>query len=401
MAQTTSKSLQEPSKDFFISYNRADRNWAEWIAWQLEQTGFSVIIQEWDFRPGSNFVVEMDRASQQARRTIAILSHDYLHANDKKAEWAAAFQRDPTGEQSVLVPVRVKACDLKGLFSSIVYIDLVDLDETSAQEALLQGIRSRRARPSIAPAFPGRSQPPSFPGSEKQGTSSDLAMNPGSRRDILTEGQTGIEQAPESTANDLLIPSSLYLPPKVYHRLVGRSNELNKIMAALRAQKRRPMIALFGLGGMGKTALAREAVDRSQQLHLFDDIVWTSAKTERFIGETTIKTENSEYNFDEVLNSIGRQCNRLDITKLPLEKKTAAVQHLLANKRILIVMDNLETVAQSEVVVDNIFQILRKSKVIITSRHRIEHEQTFTMNLSGLSLDDGVSCQRPRNLAPK
>ncbi len=146
-------------------------------------------------------------------------------------------------------------------------------------------------------------------------------------------------------------------------------------MAALRAQKRRPMIALFGLGGMGKTALAREAVDRSQQLHLFDDIVWTSAKTERFIGET----------------SIGRQCNRLDITKLPLEKKTAAVQHLLANKRILIVMDNLETVAQSEVVVDNIFQILRKSKVIITSRHRIEHEQTFTMNLSGLSLDDGVS----------
>jgi hypothetical protein len=28
----------EPSakKDFFISYNKADRAWAEWIAWQLE-----------------------------------------------------------------------------------------------------------------------------------------------------------------------------------------------------------------------------------------------------------------------------------------------------------------------------------------------------------------------------
>ncbi|MGA9350971.1 MAG: TIR domain-containing protein [Anaerolineae bacterium] len=24
-------------KDFFISYNSADRTWAEWIAWQLEE----------------------------------------------------------------------------------------------------------------------------------------------------------------------------------------------------------------------------------------------------------------------------------------------------------------------------------------------------------------------------
>ena len=23
--------------DFFISYNKADREWAEWIAWQLEE----------------------------------------------------------------------------------------------------------------------------------------------------------------------------------------------------------------------------------------------------------------------------------------------------------------------------------------------------------------------------
>jgi hypothetical protein len=26
--------------DFFVSYNRHDRQWAEWIAWQLEEDGF-------------------------------------------------------------------------------------------------------------------------------------------------------------------------------------------------------------------------------------------------------------------------------------------------------------------------------------------------------------------------
>src|SRR3954470_9794313 len=37
-------------RDFFISYNRADRTWAEWIAWQLEQAGRSFIVQAWHFR---------------------------------------------------------------------------------------------------------------------------------------------------------------------------------------------------------------------------------------------------------------------------------------------------------------------------------------------------------------
>ena len=27
----------DTDKDFFISYNKADREWAEWIAWQLEE----------------------------------------------------------------------------------------------------------------------------------------------------------------------------------------------------------------------------------------------------------------------------------------------------------------------------------------------------------------------------
>jgi hypothetical protein len=37
----------------------SDRAWAEWIAYVLAEEGFEVIIQAWDFRPGSNFVLEM------------------------------------------------------------------------------------------------------------------------------------------------------------------------------------------------------------------------------------------------------------------------------------------------------------------------------------------------------
>lgn len=46
-------------KHFFISYTQADQAWAEWIAWQLESAGLSVIIQAWDFKKGGNFVLDM------------------------------------------------------------------------------------------------------------------------------------------------------------------------------------------------------------------------------------------------------------------------------------------------------------------------------------------------------
>ncbi|MCK9928953.1 toll/interleukin-1 receptor domain-containing protein [Frankia sp. Mgl5] len=38
--------------DFFIFYTAADRRWAEWVAWQLEDAGPRVLIQAWDFVPG-------------------------------------------------------------------------------------------------------------------------------------------------------------------------------------------------------------------------------------------------------------------------------------------------------------------------------------------------------------
>jgi hypothetical protein len=63
--------------DFFVSYTLADKVWAEWIAYVLEEAGWSVIIQAWDFRPGSNFVMEMQRAASEASRTVMVLSPDY------------------------------------------------------------------------------------------------------------------------------------------------------------------------------------------------------------------------------------------------------------------------------------------------------------------------------------
>jgi len=84
-------------KDFFISYNQRDRSWAEWLAWTLEEADYSVIIDAWDFRPGGNFVLEMDKAAKQSHKTIAVLSDHYLQAVYTRSEWTTAFAKDPMG----------------------------------------------------------------------------------------------------------------------------------------------------------------------------------------------------------------------------------------------------------------------------------------------------------------
>jgi TIR domain len=155
----------EDAVDFFISYTKADLPWAEWIAWQLEAAGHTTVIQAWDFRPGSNFVLEMDRASQEAEQTIAVLSPSYLDAAYTHSEWARAFARDPKGEKSLLLPVRVLDCHLKGLLAQVVYIDLVGLDEEDAKNRLLAQVRSGRSKPQLKPLFPGAKtlSKPAFP----------------------------------------------------------------------------------------------------------------------------------------------------------------------------------------------------------------------------------------------
>ena len=141
-------------RDFFISYTQVNRPWAEWIAVQLEAAGYTTLLQAWDFRPGRDFLYEMQQATATVRRTIAVLSPAYFGSAFGEAEWRAAFAKDPTGELGLLIPVRVQECEPAGLLASRVYIDLVDTDEATAKQRLLVGVDELGARPSSAP-FPG------------------------------------------------------------------------------------------------------------------------------------------------------------------------------------------------------------------------------------------------------
>src|SRR5215813_3182981 len=136
--------------DFFISYTQADRAWAEWVAWILEEDGHRVLVQAWDFVPGSNWIQSMQDGTRDAARTIAILSGDYLMSVYGSAEWQAAWASDPSGAARKLLTVRVADCDRPGLLAGVVGFDLFGLTEAAAKA---------RLRAKVAAAIAGRAKP--------------------------------------------------------------------------------------------------------------------------------------------------------------------------------------------------------------------------------------------------
>jgi hypothetical protein len=147
---TTSASA--PGLDYFISYTGVDRHYAEHIADWLEQAGYTILIQAWDFRPGHNFVTMMQRGAL-AKHTIAVLSPAYLEAKFCQQEWHAAISSDPTGENRKLIPVRIKHCNPDGLLKAAIYIDLVGLEMYQARAKFLDGLQPR-GKPKTMPPFP-------------------------------------------------------------------------------------------------------------------------------------------------------------------------------------------------------------------------------------------------------
>lgn len=162
--QTSRVALQDRThdtagmRDYFISYTAADRGWAVWVAFQLESLGFSVVIQDWDFHPGSNFMELMDQAAKDSRRTIAILSRKYLEKAFPRMEMFSALATDPIGKSSRLIPVRIESFEITGILNTLVYIDLAGCSEDEAFVRLERGIMLSngqvRGKPGSSPPFP-------------------------------------------------------------------------------------------------------------------------------------------------------------------------------------------------------------------------------------------------------
>lgn len=217
-------------KSLFISRAGADADFAAALGAILESAGYDVTLQQWDFA-NRNFVERMHAALAEGSRVVALLSPEYLRSEHCQAEWQNAIADDPLNNTSRLVLLRVAECEPVGLLSGLAYWDLVPIREERAllREIVLDAVREERR--DAAPSGPYWRAPRSVVDAE--------AIRP--------------------------VPN-----------FSGREEELATIAASLSSDD--AIVAVHGLGGVGKTSIAREYAWRSREG--YSVIWWLSAQTE-------------------------------------------------------------------------------------------------------------------------
>ena len=192
---------------------------------------------------------------------------------------------------------------------------------------------------------------------------------------------------------------NLRLGPPPYDHLFGIDHALNEIMALVQPATEPWLLLLEGIGGIGKTSLADALARRAIATGGFHNIAWVTAGRRVFrlsgrIEATIAPTLTAE----ELLEHLAEQL--LDGVPLPFSIDTVLpmLRQRLNNAPHLIVVDNLETVADLETLLPVLRQLARPAKILLTSRYSL-HAETNIYHFPIPELSLAPACQLIRHEA--
>lgn len=131
---------------------------------------------------------------------------------------------------------------------------------------------------------------------------------------------------------------------------VGRDTELTKLRQLLQSERHLAIVGLFGMGGVGKTSLAARLAYELRSRYP-DGVLWV-----RLDGSSTMA------NLTLLAGSYGVDVSRYTT----IESRSAVVRGLLADKRVLLVLDNAEN---SDQVTPLLPPTTGHCRVLLTTRH--------------------------------
>jgi TIR domain-containing protein len=115
------------SYDVFISYSHQDQTWVKQdLLSELEAKGLQVCIDYRDFEPGAASVSEMRRAVTSSRKTLLVLTPDYVQSAWTEFEVLMVQTLDPANQQRRLIPLRKERCDVPEEIRYLNYVDFVN-----------------------------------------------------------------------------------------------------------------------------------------------------------------------------------------------------------------------------------------------------------------------------------
>ncbi|MEU8529259.1 MULTISPECIES: FxSxx-COOH system tetratricopeptide repeat protein [Streptomyces] len=334
-----------PPANIVLSHVAEDQMWADWLTSLLNRAGFQVAAL--DARSTQVSGVEADFAASGGYRVVSVVSQAYLSSQRARALWESVIGQDPSGGRRQLVPVRVGDVRLGLPLSSRGVVDLVRLDADEAASTLLTAL-DREEAVGTTPVAPGG---PRFPGSA---------------------------------------PRIWNVRPR-HAWFTGRTSILERLRDQLRgtrAGRRLPQV-LYGLGGVGKTQVAREYAHRFRADY---ELVWW------------VEAEQP----DRIVSSLAELAAELGLAAdgNVTEAATAALQALRRGvpcTRWLLIFDNVEDLDQAldllpdetRPVADGLY-----GHILVTCRNRPVSSRVETIEVDVFTRAESVEhlCRRVNKL---
>jgi DNA polymerase III delta prime subunit len=188
-----------------------------------------------------------------------------------------------------------------------------------------------------------------------------------------------------------------HLEPPTYTKLFGVTEAISQIREKLENRTPPWILALEGMGGIGKTsfadALARELAYSTH----FQNIAWVSVRQRFFRLSGAIETLPKVPNLTlaMLVDQLIDQFALIELKRQAGTEKLIGVKTYLKAHPNLMILDNFETVDDYHALVIQLREFINPSKFLITTRYSLRGESdVYIAPLQGLSFEDTVRLVR-------
>ena len=177
------------------------------------------------------------------------------------------------------------------------------------------------------------------------------------------------------------------LPMPSYTQLVGVEEASEIITNSLLDRDAHFIVSIDGLGGIGKTAIAHQVTHNLLQTTRFNEICWVTAKQTHLttLGRLQIESGRPALTFPMLIEALSEQLNVDNLEEMPQIQRQQWVKTFLRQQPCLVIIDNLETIADYRDLLPSLQAWGEPSKFLLTSRHRLLNEpMVFSYSLKEL-----------------
>ncbi|MBX3055548.1 MAG: AAA family ATPase [Anaerolineae bacterium] len=178
------------------------------------------------------------------------------------------------------------------------------------------------------------------------------------------------------------------LPPATYTRLFGLE-EAQTILETLLLRAETPwVIALVGIGGIGKTTLADAVARQALGRFAFAQVVWARSEPSTMSGQA----RSPQVLYEDLITTIAGRLWPEATEASSFTQRLSQVRQALKARPCLVIIDNLENETDTAYLLAHLHDLADPSKFLLTTRTRpTEQTAVFSFNVDELSPADAAA----------